>query len=416
MPDHGERQALHRLCDSVSGANWRPTRFEDELTLSRYACCLCHVVPSTTVVLPCSHALCEQCLTGCAVQDTGSVCPVDTEPFCEDECQRWQLPAKKKQNLKAHCWNEADGCEFVDTIEAVLLHYDRECTFHALQCPRCEQRILRTDIAAHYVTGCSQNASCASSEEPNGQDSSPNSFDLSAMLDKLSTLQRQMNEVLESRRTSDSAPSLDISSAVSGFENSLECGLKVLEANICTTVASQLNAGLEELKALIRDPCSDRLSTVQSQVNELVEQSRAHDASQFQELLRALRDSECELKRHADRVEASLSSRLADAQRSLQRSIDSLQENFESFGSERLLAVATSREGNWSSSWSMEKRFILRKLESFATESTRTLELLRQQVNRHDDKPWVSTVLGSHGGICRSMSSSDTKSRPLWHF
>ncbi|KAL1452316.1 hypothetical protein MTO96_043844 [Rhipicephalus appendiculatus] len=59
------------LCDSVSGANWRPTRFEDELTLSRYACCLCHVVPSTTAVLPCSHALCEQCLTGCAVEDAG---------------------------------------------------------------------------------------------------------------------------------------------------------------------------------------------------------------------------------------------------------------------------------------------------------------------------------------------------------
>ncbi|KAL1452317.1 hypothetical protein MTO96_043845 [Rhipicephalus appendiculatus] len=228
------------------------------------------------------------------------------------------------------------------------------------------------------------------------------------MLDKLSTLQRQMNEVLESLRNTESPRAGDISNAASGFESSLECGLKVVEANICTMVTSQLNAGLEELKALIRDPCSDRLSTVQSQVNELVEQSRFHDASQFQEMARALRDSERELKEHVDRVEASLSSRLADPLRSIQRSIDSFQENFESSERERLLAVATSSDGRGSSSWWMEKRFILRKLESFATESTRTLELLRQQINRHDDKPWVSTVLGSHGGICRSLSSDES--------
>ncbi|KAL1479821.1 hypothetical protein MTO96_051549 [Rhipicephalus appendiculatus] len=100
MPDRGVHRVLHRLCDSVSGANWRPTLFVDELTLSRYACCVCHVVPSKTVVLPCSHALCEHCLTGCVVQDGGSICPLDTEPFREDECQTLKLPDKKKRNLK----------------------------------------------------------------------------------------------------------------------------------------------------------------------------------------------------------------------------------------------------------------------------------------------------------------------------
>ncbi|XP_037528963.1 TNF receptor-associated factor 3 [Rhipicephalus sanguineus] len=149
MPDRGGLRALHRLCDSVTGANWRLTRFEDELTVNQYACRVCHVIPSTTVVLPCSHILCEQCLTGCVVQNGGSICPLDAQPFCEDECQKLKLPAKTKHNLKAHCWNEADGCQFVGSVDAVLLHFDRECAFHALQCPRCEQRILRTDIAAH---------------------------------------------------------------------------------------------------------------------------------------------------------------------------------------------------------------------------------------------------------------------------
>ncbi|KAH7976379.1 hypothetical protein HPB52_012898 [Rhipicephalus sanguineus] len=111
MPDRGGRPALYRLCDSVNGTNWRPTRFEDELTLIRYACCVCHVIPSTTIVLPCSHALCEQCMKGCVVQSGGSVCPLDTELFFEDECQRCRLPAKRKQNLKA-----LDPARFVHTV------------------------------------------------------------------------------------------------------------------------------------------------------------------------------------------------------------------------------------------------------------------------------------------------------------
>ncbi|KAH7976487.1 hypothetical protein HPB52_014488 [Rhipicephalus sanguineus] len=100
MPDRGGLRALHRLCDSVTGANWRLTRFEDELTVNQYACRVCHVIPSTTVVLPCSHILCEQCLTGCVVQNGGSICPLDAQPFCEDECQKLKLPAKTKHNLK----------------------------------------------------------------------------------------------------------------------------------------------------------------------------------------------------------------------------------------------------------------------------------------------------------------------------
>nr|XP_037273051.1 TNF receptor-associated factor 5-like [Rhipicephalus microplus] len=296
MPDHAGRQALHRLCDSVSGANWRPTRFEDEFTLSRYACCTCHVIPSTTVLLPCSHALCEQCLTGCVIQDGGSVCPLDAEPFCEDECLRWQLPARKKQNLKAHCWNEADGCQFVGTIEAVLLHYDRECTFHAVQCRNCEQRLLRTDIAAHYASGCCQNASCARNAQSNREISSPASFETNVVLDKFSTLERKINEVLEVCSASNSARSQDISHAVGAFENTLQRIMEGIEENISTMITRQLTAGLQELKAATTVLCSDHLASSQSQMNEFVEQLRQRDGSQIQEIGSVLRDSQVEVK------------------------------------------------------------------------------------------------------------------------
>ncbi|KAH8029858.1 hypothetical protein HPB51_004893 [Rhipicephalus microplus] len=109
---------------------------------------------------------CEQCVTGCAAgKGGGNICPLDAEPFCEDECQKIKLPAKKKENMKVHCWNEADGCEFVGTVESILLHYDKECTFHAIQCPNCDQKILRTNIAAHYVGGCSLNTSGAPGDQ-----------------------------------------------------------------------------------------------------------------------------------------------------------------------------------------------------------------------------------------------------------
>ncbi|KAH7974930.1 hypothetical protein HPB49_021523 [Dermacentor silvarum] len=155
MPDAG-RGALHRVCDSVSGVNWRPTRFADELMLARYACSLCHVIPSTTVLLPCFHALCEQCQAGCVVEDEGSVCPLDGEPFYEDGVQRVQLPAKK-HNLKAHCWNDAYGCDFVGPLAELLRHFEAECVFHTLPCKRCGENIPNAELAAHYIVGCVTN-------------------------------------------------------------------------------------------------------------------------------------------------------------------------------------------------------------------------------------------------------------------
>uniref|UniRef100_A0A224Z3C6 TNF receptor-associated factor 6 n=1 Tax=Rhipicephalus zambeziensis TaxID=60191 RepID=A0A224Z3C6_9ACAR len=405
MPDHA-RQALHQLCDSVSGANWRPTRFEDELTLIRYACCVCHVIPSTTVVLPCSHALCEQCVTGCAAETGGNVCPLDAEPFCEDECQKWTLPAKKKQNMKARCWNEADGCEFVGTVESLLLHYDKECAFHALQCPHCNGRILRTNIAAHYVAGCSLNTSGASGAKAYREGSSSASCEPTATQDQLSALQRQMNEVLAICRTLDSARSQSIDCADSGFESSCISEIKSMEANICSMVTHQLNAGLEELKTVITGSCSDHLLTVQSQVNELVEQFRAHN-SQLQEIVPVIRDSGCELREHVNTVEAKLSSTITDTQRSLQRVVDSLQQNDQSSEGEGVRPVATTSKSD-RGSWQTEKRFILRRLETFANALLPTLESLRQQINRHGGIPWVSNVAQSTDGICHVMSSDQS--------
>ncbi|XP_050033637.1 uncharacterized protein [Dermacentor andersoni] len=164
------RRALHRMTGSVSGVNWRPTLFEDEVTLNRYACCICYVLPSTTFVLPCSHGLCKKCCAGCVIEDGGSVCPLDGESFCEAECQELQLPARKKRGLKAYCWNKPYGCDFVGPLVAVLHHYEEDCTFHTFQCQQCGENIMIDVLAAHYMGRCSNISSSAAIDEVPGQD------------------------------------------------------------------------------------------------------------------------------------------------------------------------------------------------------------------------------------------------------
>ncbi|XP_054924803.1 uncharacterized protein [Dermacentor andersoni] len=206
-------RSLHRVCDSVSGVNWRPTRFVDELVVARYACCVCQLIPTTTVLLPCCHVLCEECQRGCATQDGGNVCPLDGEPFCEDECQKLRVPERRKQKLEAHCWNEVHGCDFVGPLAALLGHFEAECSFHALPCERCGETVRNSELAAHYIGGCSNAASSVtlaqSSQKSGAVVTSGDVATVGREIDKsaantcedaMPALQSQVNELTEAAR------------------------------------------------------------------------------------------------------------------------------------------------------------------------------------------------------------------------
>ncbi|KAL1469616.1 hypothetical protein MTO96_024911, partial [Rhipicephalus appendiculatus] len=244
---HPDAEVVHMLSGHhVTGVNWRPIRFTKQLP-SSLICCLCRVVPEMTAMLPCSHFLCDSCCRA-RRQDGHDTCPLDGKPY---GTRTIYYAADKASSLQAHCWNEGNGCKYVGPIEALVLHYDKECTFHAIQCQRCKQRILRRNIAAHYEAGCPRNASCSSDADPSKQTSMPASSDA-------------------------------INSAISAFENSLQRRIERIETNIGSKM-TQLNTRLQELKALIRDPCGDQLSSVQSQMNALVEQARSNDAFPIEE-------------------------------------------------------------------------------------------------------------------------------------
>ncbi|XP_050031364.2 uncharacterized protein [Dermacentor andersoni] len=152
MPDHG-RGRVHRFRDHVvSGVNWRPTRFLDDVPSSR-VCSLCRMIPKRTVLLPCGHALCQSCHAASLAAGVGR-CPLDQEPFEEAECVGYEFPARKANAVRVYCWNEAHGCEYTGTMDRMLEHYENECTFHTVDCLRCGEGVQHKDLPTHYAAGC----------------------------------------------------------------------------------------------------------------------------------------------------------------------------------------------------------------------------------------------------------------------
>lgn len=153
MPKPG--RVLRRVRDSdVPGVNWRPTLFAEEF-LHPHACCLCQVIPRNTILLPCTHALCDTCERGSLRRNgTGGTCPLCGENFEEDECQGIKISPKKASNLKAYCWNHAHGCRFVDVLPAVLQHYEQDCSYHSTPCLSCGESVPQRDLPKHYRSGC----------------------------------------------------------------------------------------------------------------------------------------------------------------------------------------------------------------------------------------------------------------------
>lgn len=232
MPDPEQRR-VHRFRDHVvAGVNWRPTRFVDVVPSSR-VCSLCRMIPKRMVLLPCGHALCQSCHAAIS-QGGDGLCPLDQEPFEQAECHGVDFPAKKASSLKVYCWNEEHGCEFTGTMEALLRHYETECTFHTVQCLRCGEGVLHQDLPMHHVTACSADASSALTEnspsEPTAltlQDSSSAQEDLKALLkdlfhdNLLPAVQSQMNELTEHVR-SQKARLTQITSELKASEHSLK--------------------------------------------------------------------------------------------------------------------------------------------------------------------------------------------------
>lgn len=111
---------------------------------------------------------------------------------------------------EAHCWNVPWGCEFVGDMEAVLRHYEEECTFHALECPHCRTAVRPTNLLTHCTAVGADSASPERTSEPSlvrhvGQTARGINVPLEELValmrgagrDELAIIQTLLNELLE---------------------------------------------------------------------------------------------------------------------------------------------------------------------------------------------------------------------------
>lgn len=317
MPDPERPRQQYRLRDFALGINWRVMHFAEHVPAT-FVCGLCGVIPKRTLVLPCSHALCEPCHRASVTQGVG-ICPLDMVPFAQVECHANSMAAKRANSLMAHCWNEAQGCKFVGTVKAVLQHYEEECTFHALECPRCAVSVLHKNLPAHYVAGCIVSTVPADTKQPFSPDA---------------------------LRTSH------------GWGDTLG-----------------------ELKAALRETCNDQLASIQSQMSELTQRVESH-GTQLLDVARLLKESEGDANsRMAGRTatEHYGSSTSTWSSRSNKRSSEVETNRSDGLSSED----GVERTATTMLSWRSEKILVLRKLERFADVSLSALEHLRQKVQAH---------------------------------
>ncbi|KAH6922718.1 hypothetical protein HPB50_018334 [Hyalomma asiaticum] len=146
------REVLYQVSDhAVLGVNWRPMRLVDEVP-REHVCDHCHVIPRRTSLLPCKHALCDLCREG-STSVGSTVCPVCKQSCGEEGVKEVLLPERISSSLKAHCWNEEKGCEFVGTVETLLQHYEEACEFRSFQCTVSGETVLLKDLPAHCDNG-----------------------------------------------------------------------------------------------------------------------------------------------------------------------------------------------------------------------------------------------------------------------
>nr|XP_054924701.1 uncharacterized protein LOC129383825 isoform X2 [Dermacentor andersoni] len=226
MPDHGGGR-VHRFSDHVvAGVNWRPTRFVDEVPSSR-VCGLCRMIPKRTVLLPCSHALCQSCHVASLEGGVGQ-CPLDQVQFEEAECFGYEFPARIASTLKVYCWNEQHGCEYAGTMDRMLEHYENECAFHTVDCWRCGEGVQHRDLRTHYVNECRAGVSAAITECPSWQQLLP-------------VIQSQLNELTEQVRSQE-ARFAGITRDIGASECNLKGDMAQIAATISSTMSHQLTS------------------------------------------------------------------------------------------------------------------------------------------------------------------------------
>ncbi|KAH7976810.1 hypothetical protein HPB52_019880 [Rhipicephalus sanguineus] len=339
MPN--SRRVMRRVRDSeVPGVNWRPTLFAEEF-LHPHACCLCQVIPRNTVLLPCSHALCETCERGSLRRNaTGGICPLCGEPFEEDECQAIKDFSQEGEQ-------------------------SQDCSYHSTPCLSCGDSVLHRDLPRHYKSGCRRRKQSGKWNRHSGQGDGSGEWSVLAAPGEpklgiddalLSSLQSQMNELTRQMRELGQElqkASGSLVDAELGLDNELSEALETL------SVASGESADAERRVRIAPQSSTGSAEVASGDAGRAGPGS--HDAAADQKGGEAKADAKVEAK-------------------------------------------AEAKTGKAVMPWALEERHILRKLEVVANHSLLYLETLRLGAPAHELASCEFVPLGSHDTIDAKLS------------
>ncbi|KAH7950151.1 hypothetical protein HPB49_020181 [Dermacentor silvarum] len=116
-------------------------------------CCACGMVPSTLAILSCHHPLCRPCYDEHG-QKYGHCCPVDKQPYREEDLTWMDFSSAELMARRVLCWNTPNGCGFEGEAADMVDHFQNDCRFHATTCQRCGITFRQRHMAEHRHSGC----------------------------------------------------------------------------------------------------------------------------------------------------------------------------------------------------------------------------------------------------------------------
>ncbi|CAN7944548.1 unnamed protein product, partial [Ixodes pacificus] len=235
--------------------DWRPLLFQ-EAVVAQSACSLCGLVSRKAVKLSCAHTLCSECQADCVRR--GNCCPLDQVSFSEDDLIQHELSEAYLGKRRVACWNASNGCGFEGPVSGLVDHY-QGCAFHAVSCPRCDSRVLRSGIVDHCRDDCCSVVTFLS-EAPATTGTAPYSRDAAVerACDEVKEVLARISDDIASLQTSVNRCCEDVRAVDAGCRRQLEAqssSLRNLDA-VCAAGFAEQRTPLEEVATRVASAVS----------------------------------------------------------------------------------------------------------------------------------------------------------------
>ncbi|XP_075525065.1 uncharacterized protein LOC142557246 [Dermacentor variabilis] len=132
----------------------RRVAFAEPMPTSR-VCSICGRLPSSTVVLPCGHALCEDCR---GEDFEGMHCLYDGIAFTEGQLVRLRFELCDLEQLRVVCMFGGKKCATFAGKLRELRDHMRHCRSEEVKCAKCHRSVARDAAVDHYRQCCYENA------------------------------------------------------------------------------------------------------------------------------------------------------------------------------------------------------------------------------------------------------------------